>query len=119
MLSLLESKKDVGIAYANSVERKIGVSEFVETDIFSNTEVCPLLRRRYRKDTAICKVLKLLLGCKQSLLIQLGIKEVIYPTEDKTAEAEGAKLKKLIERCNIIHSERKKCQSSSVFPGFS
>ena len=34
-----EGIKHVGIAYADSVEHKIGVSEFVETDIFSNTEV--------------------------------------------------------------------------------
>ena len=34
--------KHVGVAYIDSVDRKLGVSEFVETDIFSNTEVGPL-----------------------------------------------------------------------------
>jgi hypothetical protein len=31
--------KTVGIAYLDSVDRKIGLSEFVENDIYSNTEV--------------------------------------------------------------------------------
>lgn len=31
--------KSVGIAYIDSVERRLGVTEFVENDIFSNTEV--------------------------------------------------------------------------------
>jgi DNA mismatch repair protein MSH2 len=31
--------KNVGIAYVDSVERRLGVTEFVDTDIFSNTEV--------------------------------------------------------------------------------
>lgn len=34
-----EGIKTVGIAYADAVDRKIGLSEFVETDIWSNTEV--------------------------------------------------------------------------------
>lgn len=32
--------KTVGIAYIDSVERRLGITEFVENDIFSNTEVC-------------------------------------------------------------------------------
>lgn len=31
--------KNVGIAYVDSVDRRLGVTEFVENDIFSNTEV--------------------------------------------------------------------------------
>lgn len=31
--------KTVGIAYADAVERQMGISEFVENDIWSNTEV--------------------------------------------------------------------------------
>lgn len=34
-----DGQKNVGIAFADSNERKLGVSEFVETDIFSNLEV--------------------------------------------------------------------------------
>ena len=33
--------KHVGIAYVDSVDRRLGVTEFVENDIFSNTEVRP------------------------------------------------------------------------------
>lgn len=35
-----EGIKHVGIAYVDSVERRLGVTEFLENDIFSNTEVC-------------------------------------------------------------------------------
>ena len=41
LFKIKDGIKTVGLAYADSVERKIGISEFVETDIFSNTEVGP------------------------------------------------------------------------------
>lgn len=47
---------------------------------------------------------------KQSLLIQLGVKEIIYPTDEKAMEAEGAKLRKLIDRSNIPATERQRCE---------
>lgn len=39
VFKIKDSIKNVGIAYVDSVERRLGVTEFVETDIFSNTEV--------------------------------------------------------------------------------
>lgn len=44
----------------------------------------------------------------QSLLIQLGVKEVLITPEDKSNSYDLQKLKQLIERCNIVVTERKK-----------
>ena len=44
-----EGIKTVGIAYADAVDRKIGLSEFAETDIWSNTEVLNISH-----DSALC-----------------------------------------------------------------
>jgi DNA mismatch repair protein MSH2 len=44
MMSIKISKKEnaitVGIAFADASVRQIGVSEFIDNDLFSNTEVC-------------------------------------------------------------------------------
>lgn len=47
-------------------------------------------------------------GPFQSLLIQLGVKEVLMTSEDKANSYDIQKLKQLIERCNIVVTERKK-----------
>lgn len=46
----------------------------------------------------------------QSLFIQLGVKEVIFQADDKGNEIEGAKLRKLIDRCGVVASEQPKCK---------
>lgn len=33
--------KAVGIAFADTSSRELGVADFVDNDLFSNTEVCP------------------------------------------------------------------------------
>jgi len=134
--------KNVGIAYIDSVERRLGVTEFVDTDIFSNTEVsCPstffILRAFSASLSASSPSLPLhiiLLLCRasrnqadfvslctreslQSLLIQLGVKEVLIPAEEKTADPEAQKLRKLIERCGIVVTERKR-SACRVFPAY-
>jgi hypothetical protein len=47
----------------------------------------------------------------QSLLIQLGVKEVLIPAEEKTIDPEAQKLRKLIERCGIVFTEKKRSES--------
>ncbi|GAA5944308.1 mismatch repair ATPase MSH2 [Sporobolomyces koalae] len=71
----------VGVAFADTSAFELGVSEYTDTDLFSNTE---------------------------SLLIQLGVKEVLLTPEDKANSYDLQKLKQLIERCNIVVTERKK-----------
>ncbi|GAA6030957.1 hypothetical protein JCM8097_008956 [Rhodosporidiobolus ruineniae] len=82
-LQVKDNVKTVGIAFADTSLQEMGVSEYVDTDVFSNTE---------------------------SLLIQLGVKEVLIAAEDKTHEYDLSKLKTLIERCNIVITERKKSE---------
>ncbi|BGP19387.1 MSH2 protein [Rhodosporidiobolus nylandii] len=82
-LQVKENVKTVGIAFADTSLQEMGVSEYVDTDLFSNTE---------------------------SLLIQLGVKEVLITAEDKAQEYDLNKLKALIERCNIVVTERKKSE---------
>lgn len=79
----LSSKNDsrtVGVAFADASIRQLGVSEFVDNDLFSNTE---------------------------SLVIQLGVKECIIPTDEKQQDIDLTKLKEVIERCGAVITERK------------
>lgn len=50
----------------------------------------------------------------QSLLIQLGVKEVLIPAEEKTSEVEAQKLRKLVERCGVVFTERKRSKFDYV-----
>lgn len=84
--------KTVGVAFGDSSVREIGISEFPDNDLFSNVE---------------------------SLLIQLGIKEVLLPAvaladkeNDKAKDYEADKLRKLLARCNVVVTTRKKCRST-------
>ncbi|EIW77166.1 DNA mismatch repair protein [Coniophora puteana RWD-64-598 SS2] len=76
--------KGVGIAYADTSTRELGVADFVDNDLFSNTE---------------------------SLIIQLSVKEALIPTGTISGNTDRDldlnKLKAVFERCGVIVTERK------------
>ncbi|KAG5644351.1 hypothetical protein DXG03_008648 [Asterophora parasitica] len=76
--------KTVGIAFADTSVRQLGVADFVDNDLFSNTE---------------------------SLIIQLSVKEAIVPTGTTTGTTDRDidlnKLKAVLDRCGVVVSERK------------
>lgn len=82
-------QKTVGICFIDASSRTMGISEFVDNDLFSNLE---------------------------SVIIQLGIKECVITasnTNVENAESRKApdfdmiKIKELLERCDIPITERK------------
>lgn len=81
-----ESNILVGLAFADASVRQIGVSQFLDNDLFSNAE---------------------------SLLIQLGVKECLMPSDPRGKDVELAKLRVVLERCNVVITERKPCASTS------
>ncbi|KAF8434863.1 DNA mismatch repair protein [Boletus edulis BED1] len=76
--------KTVSIAYADTSVREIGAAEFVDNDLFSNTE---------------------------SLIIQLSVKEAIIPTGTASGTTDRDldlnKLKAVLERCGVVITQRK------------
>ncbi|KAH0581768.1 hypothetical protein H2248_011450 [Termitomyces sp. 'cryptogamus'] len=76
--------KTVGIAFADTSVRQLGVADFVDNDLFSNTE---------------------------SLVIQLSVKEAIVPTGTTSGTTDRDidlnKLKAVLDRCGVVISERK------------
>jgi len=73
--------RSVGVCFADATVRELGVSEFLDNDLYSNFE---------------------------SLLIQLGAKECLLQV-DKSAEnkdPELAKLRQIIDHCGVAISER-------------
>ncbi|THV05363.1 DNA mismatch repair protein [Dendrothele bispora CBS 962.96] len=76
--------KTVGIAFADTSVRELGVADFVDNDLFSNTE---------------------------SLIIQLSVKEAIIPTGTNSGTSDRDvdlnKLKAVLDRCGVIFTERK------------
>ncbi|PWN51340.1 putative DNA mismatch repair protein MSH2 [Violaceomyces palustris] len=89
IMALKVSTKDgikvVGAAFADATNRELGVAEFPENDLFSNTE---------------------------SLLIQLGVKECILP-KDEGADYDLNKLRTVIDRCGCVIFDSKKSGFSS------
>ncbi|KAG8862943.1 MutS-like protein [Tulasnella sp. 330] len=79
-LSNKGNERTVGIAFADASIRQLGVSEFVDNDLFSNTE---------------------------SLVIQLGVKECVLQVDEKKTDLDLVKLKEVIERCGAVITERK------------
>lgn len=79
-LSVKDGLLHVGSAYCDASCRELGLSEFVDNDLFSNVE---------------------------SLIIQLGVKECLLPSNDKGNDHDLIKLKTLIERCGIVVTEVK------------
>lgn len=72
--------RNVGVCFADASVRELGVSEFLDNDLYSNFE---------------------------SLLIQLGVKECLVTTDKaNTKDPELVKLKAIIDSCGIAISER-------------
>ncbi|KAK4140429.1 DNA mismatch repair protein msh-2 [Dichotomopilus funicola] len=71
----------VGVCFADASVRELGVSEFLDNDLYSNFE---------------------------ALLIQLGVKECLITMEkaDKERDPELTKLKQIIDSCGVAISER-------------
>lgn len=69
--------RNVGICFADASARELGVSEFVDNDIYSNFE---------------------------SLIIQLGVKECLIQSNQAKKDPELHKLKTIAENCNCAVS---------------
>ncbi|CAA7268499.1 unnamed protein product [Cyclocybe aegerita] len=76
--------RSVGVAFADTTGREIGVSDFIDNDLFSNLE---------------------------SLVIQLSVKEAIIPTGTTAGttdrDVDLKKLKAVLDRCGVVATERK------------
>ncbi len=94
--------KTIGIAFADTSVRELGVADFVDNDLFSNTEVL------YSYSSLHSPVSSSLW---QTLIIQLAVKEAILPTGTASGNTERdidlKKLKDVFERCNVVITERK------------
>ena len=71
--------RNVGVCFADASVRELGVSEFVDNDVYSNFE---------------------------SLLIQLGVKECLLQTDTMKKDAELHKLRAIADNCGCAVSER-------------
>lgn len=96
--------KSVGVAFADTSVREIGVAEFVDSDMFSNVEV--------RSPYHLCSPSQCLIATiVQSLVIQLSVKEAVIPAGSKNGntdrDLELSKLKAVFERCGVVITERK------------
>ncbi|TVY87017.1 DNA mismatch repair protein msh-2 [Lachnellula willkommii] len=71
--------RNVGVCFADASVRELGVSEFLDNDLYSNFE---------------------------SLLIQLGVKECLVQVDKSEKDVEMSKLKAIIDSCGVAISER-------------
>ncbi|KAJ3736284.1 muts domain V-domain-containing protein [Lentinula guzmanii] len=82
--------KTIGIAFADTSVRELGVADFADNDLFSNTE---------------------------SLIIQLSVKEAILPTGTASGNTDRDvdlnKLKAVLDRCGVVVTERKPSEFST------
>ncbi|KAI1264490.1 DNA mismatch repair protein msh-2 [Xylariaceae sp. FL1019] len=71
----------VGVCFADASVRELGVSEFLDNDLYSNFE---------------------------ALLIQLGVKECLvqFDKTDKDKDPELAKIRQIVDNCGVALSER-------------
>jgi DNA mismatch repair protein MSH2 len=95
--------KTVSLAYADTSVRELGAAEFVDNDLFSNTEVCAWSRKIISRLELTAR--------GQSLIIQLSVKEAIIPTGTASGTTDRDidlnKLKAVLERCSVVVTERK------------
>ncbi|KAJ4001111.1 muts domain V-domain-containing protein [Lentinula boryana] len=82
--------KTIGIAFADTSVRELGVADFADNDLFSNTE---------------------------SLIIQLSVKEAILPSGTASGNTDRDvdlnKLKAVLDRCGVVVTERKPSEFST------
>lgn len=71
--------RNVGVCFVDASVRELGVSEFVDNDLYSNFE---------------------------SLLIQLGVKELLLQADGQKRDVELAKLRTIADNCGIATSDR-------------
>ena len=71
--------RNVGVCFADASVRELGVSEFLDNDLYSNFE---------------------------SLLIQLSVKECLIQVDKSENDLEMGKLRTIIDNCGIAISER-------------
>lgn len=71
--------RNVGVCFADASVRELGVSEFLDNDLYSNFE---------------------------SLLIQLGVKECLIQIDQTNKDVEINKLKAIVENCGVVVSSR-------------
>ncbi len=71
--------RNVGVCFADASVRELGVSEFLDNDLYSNLE---------------------------SLLIQLGVKECLIQVDTQKKDIELAKIRTIADNCGIAISER-------------
>jgi DNA mismatch repair protein MSH2 len=71
--------RSVGVCFADASVRELGVSEFLDNDIYSNFE---------------------------SLIIQLGVKECLVQMDASKKDAELGKIRAIADSCGIAISER-------------
>jgi DNA mismatch repair protein MSH2 len=88
MLSVKVSAKsgearNVGVCFADASVRELGISEFLDNDLYSNFE---------------------------SLLIQLGVKECLIASDIQKKDSELTKLRQICDSCGIAVSERSCCE---------
>ncbi|KAL9624982.1 MAG: hypothetical protein Q9160_000711 [Pyrenula sp. 1 TL-2023] len=70
--------RNVGVCFADASVRELGVSEFLDNDLYSNFE---------------------------SLLIQLGVKECLIMKDSQRKDVELAKLRSIADSCNVAVTE--------------
>ncbi|QDS71889.1 MutS-like protein [Venturia effusa] len=71
--------RNVGVCFADASTRELGVSEFLDNDLYSNFE---------------------------SLLIQMGVKECLIIQDSNGKDVELAKLRQIADACGCVVSER-------------
>ena len=71
--------RNVGVCFADASVRELGVSEFLDNDLYSNFE---------------------------SLLIQLGVKECLIQVDSTKKDVELGKLRTIADNCGCAVAER-------------
>ncbi|KAK9462890.1 muts domain V-domain-containing protein [Lipomyces oligophaga] len=84
-VSAKSDQKLVGVCFADATARELGVSEFVDNELFSNLE---------------------------SLIIQLGVKELLLQSDELKKDYDLKKIRGIADRCSIAITERRSAEFS-------